>query len=55
MDRQRELASILFRKANDHLAMARRLSGDPETPDWGIGFHVQQAVEKAPKAVLARS
>jgi len=56
MDRQLELAEALLRKAADDLAMARRLEGDTASPDWGIGFHVQQAVEKALKAVLcARS
>ncbi len=52
MDLRPELAQILLRKASDDLAMARRLAGDAASPDWGIGFHVQQAVEKALKAVL---
>jgi HEPN domain-containing protein len=52
MDRRLELAQILLRRANDDLSMARRLAGDTASPEWGIGSHVQQAVEKALKAVL---
>jgi hypothetical protein len=39
MDPRLELADMLLRKAKDDLAMARRLAGDPATPDWGVGFH----------------
>jgi HEPN domain-containing protein len=53
MDPRLELAHLLLRKASDDLVMARSLAGDPATPDWGIGFHVEQAVEKAIKAVLS--
>lgn len=53
MNPRRELADALLRKAKDDLAMARRLAGDPAIPAWGIGFHLQQAVEKAIKAVLS--
>ena len=53
MDPRLELAQILLRKARDDLAMAQRLAGDAASPEWGIGFHVQQAVEKALKAVLS--
>ena len=52
MDRRLELGQILLRRATDDLAMARRLAGDAGSPEWGIGFHVQQAVEKAIKSVL---
>src|SRR5438552_13279369 len=52
MDRGIELAQVLLGKAADDLTIARRLFGDTASPDWGIGFHVQQAVEKALKAVL---
>ncbi|MEI7768173.1 MAG: HEPN domain-containing protein [Phycisphaerae bacterium] len=52
MDPQHELAHILLRKASADLVMARCLMGDSSSPDWGIGFHVQQAVEKALKAIL---
>lgn len=52
MDPRFELAGMLLRKAKDDLAMVRRLLDDSATPDWGIGFHVQQAVEKAMKSVL---
>ena len=33
--------------------MMRELIKNPRSPSWGIGFHAQQAVEKALKAVLA--
>ena len=52
MERRLELAQALLRKATDDLAMARRLAGDAACPEWGIGFHIQQAVEKAIKAVF---
>jgi HEPN domain-containing protein len=52
MDPQHELGRMLLRKAADDLSMARRLADDPDSPDWGIGFHIQQAVEKGIKAVL---
>lgn len=52
MDQQLELAQLLLRKATDDLGMARRLAEDVSSPDWGIGFHAQQAVEKALKSVL---
>lgn len=52
MDPRHELADMLLRKAQDDLVMARRLADDPATPEWGVGFHVQQAVEKALKSVL---
>ena len=52
MDPQLELAGTLLRKARDDAGMARRLAGDPASPDWGIGFHIQQAVEKSLKSVL---
>ena len=34
--------------------MLRRLAQDPNSPTWGLGFHAQQAVEKALKAVLTQ-
>ena len=52
MDQALELAQLLLRKAADDLLMARCLASSEDSPDWGIGFHVQQSVEKAIKAVL---
>jgi HEPN domain-containing protein len=40
-------------KARSDLAAARSLSLDPEQADDVVGFHAQQAVEKALKAVVA--
>jgi HEPN domain-containing protein len=51
MDPRLELSRLLLHKASDDLAMARQLAVAANTPEWGIGFHVQQAVEKALKAV----
>jgi hypothetical protein len=33
--------------------MMAQITDKPDAPDWGIGFHAQQAVEKALKAVLS--
>jgi HEPN domain-containing protein len=49
------LAEVLLRKAESDLAAARALAADPDQHDDAIGFHAQQAVEKAVKAVLALS
>lgn len=43
---------VLLIKAGQDLAAARRLLGDDEIADEVIGFHCQQTVEKALKAVL---
>jgi HEPN domain-containing protein len=52
--RQRELARLLLLKARQDLALVQNV-GDAETiADEIVGFHVQQAVEKAVKAVLTR-
>ncbi|MBV2265217.1 MAG: HEPN domain-containing protein [Thauera sp.] len=48
-----ETALGLLRRARDDGYVADRLAQDPAAPDWVIGFHAQQAVEKAVKAVLA--
>jgi HEPN domain-containing protein len=50
-----DLAHLLLRKAQGDLAVARLVAADPDPHDDAIGFHAQQAVEKALKAVLARS
>ena len=49
---QRDLAEQLLGVARDDDAAARTLR-DAESPDSVVGFHCQQAVEKALKAVLA--
>jgi hypothetical protein len=48
-----ELASLLQRKAFGDEAILERLLDDHDVPDDALGFHVQQAVEKRLKAVLA--
>ena len=50
-----ELALGLLRRARDDGYVVDRLAQDPAAPDWVIGFHAQQAVEKAIKAVLANA
>lgn len=47
-----EVADLFFSKANSDLAAARALAQDPDQGDDVIGFHAQQAVEKALKGVL---
>jgi HEPN domain-containing protein len=48
-----ELALLLVRKAEGDESVLDRLLDDPDVPDDVLGFHVQQAVEKRLKAVLA--
>jgi len=50
---ERELASLLVRKAEGDEAILDRLLDDPDVPDDALGFHAQQAIEKRLKAVLA--
>ena len=52
MNRSREHAQVLMHRAHDDQWMLNRLLEDPQAPQWGLGFHAQQAVEKAIKAVL---
>ncbi len=53
MNRSREYARGLLDKARgDQFALAQ-LVDLPEAPLWILGFHAQQAVEKAMKAALA--
>ena len=54
MDEVREHASSLLRKAGEDLYAATCLAKDPAVSLWTAGFHAQQAVEKALKAVLMR-
>jgi HEPN domain-containing protein len=49
----RPLAQRLLRKAAADVVAARALADDPAQADEVVGFHVQQAVEKSVKAVLA--
>lgn len=43
----------LLAKARDDFFVVRRLAGDTDAPGWVLGFHAEQAVEKALKAVLS--
>ena len=49
----RDLADLFLRKADSDLTAARTLADDDDQDDAVVGFHTQQAVEKALKAVLA--
>ena len=52
-DRVRETAAALLKKARaDEAALRRLATGGPEFDD-AVGFHGQQAIEKAIKAVMA--
>ena len=55
MNRSRELAELLLRKAAQDAYVLEKLSADPDASEEVIGFHAQQAVEKAVKAVLAEA
>jgi HEPN domain-containing protein len=50
---EREVAALLVRQAASDLAAARALAADADQLDDVVGFHVQQAVEKAIKSALA--
>ncbi len=49
----RDLARALLERARGDEALVRKVLGDATIPDAIVGFHAQQAVEKALKAVLA--
>lgn len=49
------LAEVLLALAEQDALAFRKLSDDPEVHDALVGFHAQQAVEKALKAVLSRA
>jgi HEPN domain-containing protein len=49
---QIEYAEMLHRLATDDLYACRKLADDAEVDDHIIGFHAQQAVEKALKVAL---
>jgi HEPN domain-containing protein len=48
-----DYARVLLKKAGGDEAAIRKLGSDTDIPDDIIGFHAQQAVEKAIKAVLS--
>jgi HEPN domain-containing protein len=43
----------LLSRARDDFFVVRRLAVEPDAPGWVLGFHAEQAVEKALKAVLS--
>lgn len=49
----REVAKLLLQKAREDLSAAQALVATEDQADHVIGFHLQQAVEKSLKAVLA--
>ncbi len=53
MKSPREHALALLARARDDLYVVHRLRGEPDAPGWVVGFHAQQGVEKALKAVLS--
>jgi HEPN domain-containing protein len=48
-----EVAELLLRKARGDLGAAQALNAAEGHPDYVVGFHLQQTVEKALKAILA--
>jgi HEPN domain-containing protein len=50
----REVAQLLLQKARDDLSAAQALVATENQADHVIGFHFQQAIEKAMKSMLAR-
>ena len=52
---ERTLVDILLGMAEQDALAYRKLADDPEIHDALIGFHAQQAVEKALKAVLSHA
>jgi len=53
MNLRLETARRLLAKARDDRYMFLRAVDDPAAPVWALGFHAQQAAEKALKSVLA--
>lgn len=53
MSPERDEAELLLRKAREDETAVVRFAADPALADAVIGFHAQQAIEKALKAVLA--
>lgn len=54
MNSPTDYARALLGKAHDDAYAVRSLGTDATAPDWIIGFHAQQAIEKAIKAVLTK-
>jgi HEPN domain-containing protein len=52
MDKSTERALSLLRKAREDYHAAACLAADLDASLWTVGFHAQQAVEKAVKAAL---
>jgi len=52
--RQQELARLLLQKARQDLVLVEKVGDDESIADEILGFHVQQTIEKAIKAVLTR-
>lgn len=52
---QREYAELLLERANSDLAACRVLMANEDMLDDVVGFHAQQAVEKALKVALVLS
>jgi HEPN domain-containing protein len=52
--RQQELARLLLEKAKQDVEATRELADSRRVADEIVGFHAQQAIEKALKAVLTR-
>jgi HEPN domain-containing protein len=50
----REVAHLLLQKAREDLSAAQVLIATEDQTDHVIGFHLQQAIEKALKATLAK-
>jgi HEPN domain-containing protein len=50
----REVAQLLLQKAREDLSAAQVLVATENQTDQVIGFHLQQAVEKALKSILAK-
>jgi HEPN domain-containing protein len=53
MNSPRDHALALLARAEGDLYVVRRLQTEPDAPRWVLGFHAQQGVEKALKAVLS--
>lgn len=53
MDPSHEAAMALLRKAQDDRQAYYALAADQSMAAWLVGFHAQQAIEKAVKSVLS--
>jgi HEPN domain-containing protein len=52
--RQQELARLLLQKARQDLALVVNVADSEAVADEIVGFHIQQAIEKAIKSALTR-